>query len=161
MPVAIEEYKARLAAKLVEQAHTLEEFRNLWVDPPSRRELIDLLVGAGYSPTVIRMVDDKEEYDLYDILGELGWGLMPRTRRDRALAFNYKHEVWIDSLPKPTAATVRAIAGQFAYGGIEGLENPEIFETPEVRRAGGLAALKSYGDPAELLRETKVRMFAA
>ena len=161
MPVAVEEYKNRLAAKLIDQAHTIEEFRNLWVNPPARQELIDLLVEAGYSPKVLQMVEEKEEYDLYDVLGEVGWGLMPRTRQDRALAFNYKHEVWINSLPKPTAATVKALAGQFAAGGVEGLENPQIFQTPEVRRAGGLAALKAMGDPAELLMETKRRMFAA
>jgi len=161
MPVPVEEYKARLAAKLVEQAHTLEEFRNLWVDPPSRREMIDTLVSAGYSPSVVRMVDDKDEYDLYDVLAELGWGLSPRTRIDRSLAFTYKHEDWLNELSERAAATIRAIASQFERGGTEGLENPQIFQTPEVKASGGLAALMADGKPAELLRETKVRMFAA
>ncbi|MEW6381355.1 MAG: DEAD/DEAH box helicase family protein [bacterium] len=161
MPVTVEEYKARLAAKLMEQAHTLDEFRNLWVSPPSRREMLDTLVRAGYSPIVIRMVDDKDEYDLYDVLAELGWGLNPRTRQDRAFAFIYKHEDWLNTLPKQAAATIRAIASQFERGGTEGLENPHIFQTPEVKAAGGLAALKAMGKPADLLRETKMRMFAA
>ena len=86
MPVPIAEYKARLAARLVQEAHTLGEFRRLWVDPPSRKELIDTLVTAGYSPSVVRMVDDKQDYDLYDVLAELGWGMSPRTRHDRTLA---------------------------------------------------------------------------
>lgn len=161
MPVPIEEYKARLAARLVQEVHTLEEFRNRWVDPPSRQELINALVTSGYSPTVVRMVDDKQDFDLYDILAELGWGMNPRTRHDRALAFTYKHEDWINTLPKQAAATIRAIASQFERGGTEGLENPHIFQTPEVKNAGGLAALKAAGNPRELLRETKVRMFAA
>lgn len=58
-------------------------------------------------------------------------------------------------------ATIKAIASQFEHGGTEGLENPQIFQTPEVKAAGGLEALKAAGKPAELLRETKVRMFAA
>jgi type I restriction enzyme R subunit len=65
------------------------------------------------------------------------------------------------TLPKPTAATVRAIASQFERGGTEGLENPLILQTPEVRAAGGLAALQGFGKPSDLVRETKVRMFAA
>lgn len=161
MPVPIEEYRARLAARLVQEVHTLEDFRNRWIDPPSRQELIDALVTSGYSPTVVRMVDEKEDYDLYDVLAELGWGMNPRTRRDRALAFTYKHENWINALPKHTAATIRAIASQFERGGTEVLENPQIFQTPEVKTAGGLAALQAAGKPSELLRETKVRMFAA
>lgn len=161
MPVPIDEYKARLAARLVEEVRTLEDFRGRWIDPPSRQELIDTLVTSGYSPTVIRMVDEKEDYDLYDVLAELGWGMNPRTRHDRTMAFTYKHEDWVNALPSEAAATIRAIASQFERGGTDGLENPQIFQTPEVKAAGGLAALQSAGKPADLLRETKARMFAA
>ncbi|HPQ71356.1 MAG TPA: DEAD/DEAH box helicase family protein [bacterium] len=161
MPVPIEEYKARLAERLVHEVHTLDDFRTRWIDPPSRQELINALVTSGYSPTVIRLVDEKDDYDLYDVLAELGWGMRPRTRHDRTLAFTYKHEDWIDTLPGKAAATIRAIASQFERGGTDGLENPQIFQTPEVKAAGGLAALQSAGTPSELLRETKTRMFAA
>ena len=47
------------------------------------------------------------------------------------------------------------IAGQFAHGGTEGLENPHIFEMAEVRAAGGLPALKAIGDAGQVLQETK------
>lgn len=161
MPVPVDEYKARLAARLVQEVHTLDDFRGRWIDPPSRQELIDTLVTSGYSPTVVRMVDDKQEYDLYDVLAELGWGMNPRTRHDRTMAFTYKHEDWINALPIQAAATIRAIASQFDRGGTEGLENPQIFQTPEVKAAGGLAALQAAGKPSDLLRETKTRMFAA
>ena len=36
-----------------------------------------------------------------------------------------------------------------------------IFKTPEVLAAGGLKALTAGGKPAELLSETKARMFSA
>lgn len=161
MPVPIEEYKERLAARLVQEVHTLNDFRGRWIDPPSRQGLINALVTSGYSPTVVRMVDDRQDYDLYDVLAELGWGMNPRTRQDRTLAFTYKHEDWINALPGKTAATIRAIASQFERGGTEGLENPQIFQTPEVKLAGGLAALQMAGNPRDLLIETKTRMFAA
>lgn len=161
MPIAVEEYKQRLAEKLLTQAHTLEEFRGLWVNPPARQELIDTLVSSGLSPTVIKLVEEKEDYDLYDVLAELGWGMNPRTMRDRAYAFIYKQEDWLNAFPKRTAATIKAIAGQFETGGTEGLENPHIFETPQVRQSGGIDALREAGEPRDVLTETKVRMFAA
>jgi type I restriction enzyme R subunit len=161
MPIPLEDYKAQLTARLVAQAGTLQDFRSRWIDPPSRQELLDALVGAGYSPSLVRLVDEKEDYDLYDVLAELGWGMRPRTRHDRALAFTYKHEDWLDALPAGAAATIKAIASQFERGGTESLENPQIFQTPEVKAAGGLVALQAAGPPAELLRETKRRMFAA
>ncbi len=161
MPVPVEEYKARLAARLVQEVHTLNDFRGRWIDPPSRQELIDALVTSGYSPTVVRMVDDRQDYDLYDVLAELGWGMNPRTRHDRTLAFTYKNEDWLKTLSQRAADTIRAIASQFERGGTEGLENPQIFQTPEVRLAGGLGALQGAGNPRNLLIETKTRMFAA
>jgi len=161
MPVPLDEYKARLAARLIQEVQTLNEFRSRWIDPPSRQELIDTLVTSGYSPTVVRMVDDRQAYDLYDVLAELGWGMNPRTRHDRTAAFTYKHEDWMNALSERAAAAIRAIAGQFERGGIEGLENPQIFQTPEVKAAGGLAALQTAGNPRDLLIETKARMFAA
>lgn len=161
MPVTVEEYKARLAAKLVAEAPTLGAFRTCWINPQHRRCLINGLVAAGYSPSVVRMVDDMGDYDLYDVLGELGYGLAPRTRTDRADAFTYKHESWLAGLPAPTAATLRALAAQFARGGTDELENPEVFQTPEVVRAGGLGALKTLGRAAEVLRQAKERVFAA
>jgi type I restriction enzyme, R subunit len=161
MPVTVEEYKAGLAAKLVAEAPTLDAFRTCWIERQQRRTLMDALVSAGYSPSVVQMVEDMGEYDLYDVLAELGYGLAPRTRTERADAFTYKHESWLAGLPAPTAATLRALAGQFARGGTEDLENPEVFQTPEVVRAGGLAALRTLGRPADVLRQAKERVFAA
>ena len=81
------------------------------------------------------MVDDRQEYDLYDVLAELGWGMNPRTRHERTMAFTYKHEEWINALPGKAPGAVRAIASQFERGGTEGIENAQIFQTPEVRLA--------------------------
>lgn len=159
-PVSVEDYKARLAARLVQEVATLQDFQIRWINPPARQELLNALVTSGYSPLVVQRVDNHLEYDLYDVLAELAWGINPRTRRERTLAFTYKQEDWINALPKATAATVRAIANQFERGGTAGLENPQIFQTPEVKKAGGLEALRMAGRPQDLLIETKTRMFA-
>jgi type I restriction enzyme R subunit len=160
-PVTVEEYKARLAAELVKEAPTLEEFRARWVTPAQRQEMLGRMPDAGRSPMVVQQVEEMTDYDLYDVLAELGYGLSPRTRAGRADAFTYKHQGWLATLPGPTRATLEALAAQFARGGTDGLENREVFQTPDVVRAGGLAALKALGRPADILRETKERLFAA
>jgi type I restriction enzyme R subunit len=109
----------------------------------------------------VRIVEAMDDYDLYDVLAELGYGISPRTRAGRTEAFGYKHEKWLSSLPVNAAAALRALAAQFVKGGTEGLENPEVFQTPKVKRAGGVKALAVIGKPAEVLRETKERLFAA
>jgi type I restriction enzyme R subunit len=116
---------------------------------------------AGRSVLLVRDLDDMKDFDLYDVLGELGYGMQPRTRVERTEAFNYKQTDWLSTLPSPSAAAVHALASQFAKGGTDGLENPQIFQTPEMRSAGGLEALRMAGRPKDVLDETKARMFAA
>lgn len=161
MPVPVEDYEAQLAARLVAEAPSLDDFRRVWIDPEARRGMIADLPDAGQTLPLLRALRNMDEFDLFDVLGELGYGLEPRTRIGRAEAFGYKHEAWLKGLPARSADTVRALARQFARGGTEGLENPKVFETPEVAAAGGLDALRTLGRPAEVLREAKQRMFAA
>ncbi len=161
VPVTIEEYKERLAAKLVEEAPTLAEFRSRWIVPAKRSELIAQMPDAGRSVIIVQRVEDMSEYDLYDVLAELGYGMSPRTRSERAEAFTYKNQKWLSELPVSAAATLKAMAAQFARAGTDSLENPNIFKIPEVIQAGGLAALKQLGNPADILLRTKERMFAA
>jgi len=161
MPVPIDDYKAGLSARLIAECPTLETFRARWVIPPEREEIIDAIVSAGYSPSVLRILEQMNDYDLFDVLAGLAYGLLPRTREDRCLAFRYKHATWLSTLPAPARTAVEAIADQFAVGGTEGLENPHIWQTPEVAAAGGVKALTSAGEPRVVLQETKKRMFAA
>ncbi len=83
------------------------------------------------------LLEDMGDFDLYDVLAELGYGLNPRTRVERAQAFNYKHADWLKSLPAAANETLKALASQFAQAGTDSLENPYVFETPEVVKAGG------------------------
>jgi type I restriction enzyme, R subunit len=159
--ITVEEYKERLAARLVAECPTLQEFRTRWVTPSTRRSLLALLPDGGHAVARVRQLEGLDDCDLYDVLADLGYGLAPRTRAERAAAFTYKSADWLAQLPPDAAATLKALAAQFARSGTDGLENPHIFETPDVVRAGGLRALQAAGQPAEVLRETKERMFAA
>src|SRR5690348_1513644 len=161
MPLTVEQYKEGLAARLVAECPTLDAFRARWIAPPDRRALLAALPGGDSSALLVRRLEGLDDCDLYDVLADLGYGLAPRTRTERADAFTYKSADWLTTLPPDAAATLKALAAQFAANGTDALENPHIFDTPDVVRAGGLTALKSIGRPAEVLRETKERMFAA
>jgi type I restriction enzyme R subunit len=157
----LDDFKRAMSAILAKEAPTLADFRARWVDPPTRRELLDSLVSAGYPPTIVKTLDDMQDYDLYDVIASVGYGLDPKTKEGRALAFRYKQNDWLARLPEKTRAAVVAIADQFKHGGTDDLENNYIFQTPEVAAAGGIDALAAGGDPAALIRETKERIFAA
>jgi type I restriction enzyme R subunit len=123
--------------------------------------MIEALPDAGRSAPLIRQVADMQAYDLYDVLAELGYGMEPKTRLARADAFAYKSAAWLRDLPSDTSATLLALARQFARAGTDELEDPGVLDTPDVLAAGGLASLRTLGSPAEVLRATKERLFAA
>jgi len=53
-------------------------------------------------------------------------------------------------------------ARQFERGGTEELENPHVFNAPNVVKARGIQALRILGEPPkDIINETKERLFAA
>ena len=160
--LSAEEYRRRIAERLQEQARTPDDLRRCWVTPASRGALMDFLRERQCSPSALGALAEMKDCDEFDILAFCGFGISPQTRNERADAFDYKNEKWLNDFPAATAATLRAMAQRFADGGIGELEDGNIFETPAVRDAGGLDALRESGaKPAELLHQTKERIFAA
>jgi type I restriction enzyme R subunit len=159
--VTVEEYRELLATRLAKEAKTLDDFRNIWTEPVERKALIDKLPDDGRGVRLLREIMRWQEYDLYDVLSEIAYGVAPRTREERVEALRYKHAEWFQSLPPRTGNTLMALAQQFAKGGTEELENPHIFDTPELKKVGGLEALKVLGEPKDIILETKERLFAA
>jgi type I restriction enzyme R subunit len=159
--VTLEEYRAALAQSLTAKAATPDEFRARWVLPSSRAELMNALPDAGRSALLVQELYEMKDYDLFDVLGQLAYGLSPMTRAKRAQAFGFKNRRWLDDMAPGARSTLMALARQFAAGGTEGLENPLALETPDILAAGGIGALMAQGDAASLVREAKTRMFAA
>ena len=115
--VSVEKYKRRIAEQLLKEAATIDKFRARWIHPQERQDLMNHLVAAGVSPIQVQNVGDMIDYDLYDVLAEIAYGINPRRRQERVFAFTYKHEEWLESLPKETSATIKAIIAPFADGG--------------------------------------------
>ncbi|MEW6142844.1 MAG: DEAD/DEAH box helicase family protein [Chloroflexota bacterium] len=159
--VTVEEYRQLLATRLSAEVKTQDDFRNIWIEPAQRRELIDKLPDDGRGVRLLREILNWREYDLYDVLSQIGYGTAPRTRKERVEALKYKHADWFKDLPPRTSSTLLALARQFARGGTEEMENPYVLSAPEVKKAGGLEALKVLGEPQDIIRETKRRLFAA
>ena len=159
--VTIEEYKQKLAEHLVEDNKTLEDFRHRWINPQERKMLINYLPDDGSGVRLLQDLLNRKEYDLYDMLAEIGFGVAPKSRKERAEALHYKHDAWFKGLPPATTNTLLALAGQFERGGTEELENPYVFNAPGVVKAGGHQALKILGEPKDVIFEMKTRLFAS
>jgi type I restriction enzyme R subunit len=109
---------------------------------------------------VLQQVEQRQAYDTFDVLAEAAYGAPSRTRVERAETFKRGADGWLIALPVGPRTVVTALADQFAQGGTEELESRDVLKTPAVARAGGLAALSKLGDPRDVLRETRSRIFA-
>lgn len=163
--VTPQEYQQRVVAELIELVPSLAEFRGKWLDPAQRGELMQQLGQKGLLPEKLRdaaKIDnhDADEFDLFDILAALAYGIAPLTRHARAEQFDGGPE-WLIRLPQPAAKVIRAIVKQFENAGTDALEAKELWETPEVKKLHGLAALREAGEPSELMRKTKETLFVA
>ena len=64
------------------------------------------------------------------------------------------------SVDAKAAVVLRGLGHQFGAGGTDALESSMLWEVPELKRAGGLRALRSLGRPVDVMLEAKTRLFA-
>lgn len=159
--VPVDEYIGLLTDKLIAEASDLEQFRQRWIDPSQRRNLLSQLPAGLSSALLVRDLEDMEAFDLFDVLGRFAYQIHPLTRVERTGRFLWSERDWLTSFPDGASSVIKALANQFALAGTEGLESREVFQTPQVIKAGGLDALRSAGQPADVLKQTKERLFAA
>jgi len=159
--VPVEEYKQRLAERLIEEAPDIDTLRNNWVIPERRIRLLANLPGGEGAVRLIREMEDQQECDLFDILAGLGYGMSPKSRSERAAAFSYKNKIWLRGFPERTGKVLTSIARQFEKGGIEELETTNLFDEKAIIDSGGFDALTGLSkQPQELIYETKSKLLA-
>jgi len=159
-PIPVDEFKDRLTLKLLQELPTLDAFRDAWCDRSDRAELLYHLPGGHKAALVLRELELGELYDLFDVLARIGYDRRPLTRPTRVGRFNYDHAEWFGQMPERARQVISGLTNQFALGGTDALEDPGVFQTPLIVRAGGLPALREFGDPKAVIRETKQRLFA-
>ena len=159
VPVPIEEYRREMIQRVLREAATLPAFRALWVETQKRRVLINHLLGEHYSPELVRELDGLTDCDHYDLFAHHGYRAQAMKRVERRDAYLSANTPWFASVDKKAAVVLRSLGQQFGAGGTEALESEQLWEVPEIRRVGGLAALRPLGKPADVMREAKTRLF--
>ncbi len=155
--VPVEEYVDRLVASILENVHDLAVLREIWIDAERRKELVQSLYGGlGSIEKMVELLalENAEECELYDILKEIAFKEQRATRKERAQRCLERFEA---AAPpgQPARRIYGALVRQFETGGIEALETRTLFEVPELRESGGIGALRTLGNPVEVLKRVK------
>ncbi len=157
--VTPQEYRQRLIEELTATVPTVAEFRQRWLDPERRHELLEKLEQLNLLPATLREASHMEDYDEFDVLAAVAYGIRPLTRAQRAAQFGDSGPPWLIRLPQPTAKVIRKIVKQFEQAGTNALETPQLWKTIDEPKA--IDSLAKGGEPAHLLRKTKETLFAA
>ena len=158
-PIPVDEYRREVIQRVVSEAHNLNDFRSLWIEAQKRRQLLDHLLGDNFSPEVIREMDQMTDFDLYDFFGHHGYHARALKRHDRGELFISQHQGWFSGMEPKAATVLQSLGHQFAQGGTDALESPNLWEVPEIKVAGGFNALRGLGAPVQVMHEAKARLF--
>jgi type I restriction enzyme R subunit len=157
--IPIEEYRREMLQRVLSEAGNLRDFRQLWIENKKRRNLIDHLLGENYSPEVLRELEEMQDFDYYDMFAHHGYHAQALKRQERGQGYLDRNLPWFEVMPTDTAIVLKGFVHQFGLGGTEALESDSLWQVPEISRAGGLAALKKWGQPAAVILEAKERLF--
>ena len=150
--VTLDDYRARVAVSLLSQVEGFTDFRERWIEPKERRDVIGALPEGHNSVGVLRAAIGLDDgCDDYDVLAHSLFDETARERVERADRFEER--------TKDEESVLVALARQFAYGGTDALESLELFNVPAVRSAGGLGALGP--EPTSALRDLRRRVLAS
>ena len=160
-PIPVDDYRREVIQRVLGEAHSLDEFRALWIEAQKRRQLIDHLLGDNFSPEVIREIDQMNDFDLYDFFSHHGYHARALKRPERGALFIGQNQDWFNGMDPRAAIVLKGLGHQFAQGGTDALESQNLWEVPEIRLAGGLNALRGLGAPVQVMHDAKARLFGA
>lgn len=158
-PIPVDDYRREMIQRVIAEAHSLDEFRALWIETQRRRSLIDHLLGDNFSPEVIREIDRMTDFDLYDFFGHHGYHARALKRSERGTLFISGNQLWFEGMDVKAAIVLKGLGHQFAQGGTDALETPTLWDVPEIKKAGGLDALRALGKPTEVMHGAKGKLF--
>lgn len=157
--VPVDEYRQEMIARVLREASTIHDFRGLWVETQKRHALINHLLGERYSPDTVRELVGLVDCDHFDLFAHYGYRERALKRFEREAAYLSAQEPWFAAVDDQAATVLRGLGHQFGAGGTDALESELLWDVPEIKRAGGLAALKVLGRPVDVVREAKTRLF--
>jgi type I restriction enzyme R subunit len=159
--IPFEEYRRAMVRRVLAEAHTLDEFRGLWIETQKRQKFIEHLLGDHLNPDFVRDLDGMTDYDFYDVFAHHGYRARALKRPERNVIYLEDNQSWFNSLDPKAAIVLRGLGRQFELNGTDALETPSLWDVPEIKAAGGVEALRKLGAPNAVMKDAKTRLFAA
>ena len=150
-PMSAQQFMEALFGKLPEFFKDEEELRALWSAPDTRRKLLEGLAEKGFGKDQLaemQKIIDAEKSDLFDVLANVAYALVPLTREERAgkamaivsTHFNSKQQVFLDF-----------VLSHYVSVGVEELDQAKLTPLLRLKYHDSIAdAVADLGKPEEI-----------
>ncbi|MCX6717072.1 MAG: restriction endonuclease, partial [Candidatus Taylorbacteria bacterium] len=130
------EYKKYSKDKIEEAVHSMTELREIWLDPEKREQLVKELENKKVNINLIKLIENLEDVDSFDIISHLVFDAPLLTREDRVKHFMRSNSEEINKYGKEIKEAVFEVMDKYKNSGEENLSAqfftlPNMFERKE------------------------------
>ena len=140
--ISFAEYKKYTKEHILKEIHTIDDLKNLWIDDNLRSEFLNKLKEKNIDIDLIKKLENKIDYDTFDIIAHLVFDV-PLLTRDERVNYLINTHIWqITKYGEDIRKIVFSLLEKYKKGGIDNISTNAL-KTPDMRRKNALNILKS------------------
>ena len=144
-PINVKQYIKSLFDDIPQFFENEESFRNLWINPSTRQNLLEELADTGHTSENLRRLEDvikSPQTDIYDILSYIKFDKKPVTRVDRS-KFVSKY---LETVGNQQRIFIEFVLDQYVNLGVSELSTNKLSSLIEIKYGAMADAKRKLGD---------------
>lgn len=136
---------------VIRQAASLNELREIWIEPEKRRAFLDVLKRESIFPQLLAAILKYPDADTFDLLAHIAFNAPIFSRDERAQALLNRCQQFLSAFGTEAHEVIIALLDKYRVGGVEEIR-PEVFRVPPFDRMGYIQGIlqRFGGDPNRL-----------
>ena len=140
--ISFAEYKQYTKEHILKEVHTTEDLKNLWINDSLRKEFLNKLKEKNIDIELIKKLENKLDYDTFDIIAHLVFDAPLLTKDERVIYFINAHIHHINKYGDDIREIAFSLLEKYKKGGIENISTNAL-KTPDMKRKNALIKLKN------------------
>ncbi|WP_198005236.1 type I restriction-modification enzyme R subunit C-terminal domain-containing protein [Methanothermococcus okinawensis] len=140
--ISFAEYKQYTKEHILKEVHTTEDLKNLWINDNLRREFLNKLEEKKIDIELIKKLENKLDYDTFDIIAHLVFDAPLLTKDERVNYFINSHIHHINKYGDDIREIAFSLLEKYKKGGIENISTNAL-KTPDMKRKNAITKLKN------------------
>ena len=144
-PINAKQYIKSLFDDIPQFFENEESFRNLWINPSTRQQLLEELADTGHTSENLRRLEDiikSPKTDIYDLLSYIKFDRKPITRAERS-KFVSKY---LETIENQQRIFIEFVLDQYVNLGVSELNTNKLYNLLEIKYGAMADAKKKLGN---------------